>query len=117
MEIYFMLRGSASEIITMYHKLIGFSMVPPYYALGFWTGSNAYNTQNQFTSMLNTYESLYIPVEGVMIDNYYSANSVFTVDSSNYQDLKGFTDGLNSNNQHVILGINSGIVNNNAFPY
>mmetsp|Transcript_30770 Transcript_30770/g.30260 ORF Transcript_30770/g.30260 Transcript_30770/m.30260 type:complete len:99 (-) Transcript_30770:225-521(-) len=35
MEIYFMMRGSAQEILNRYHKIIGFPQVPPYYALGF----------------------------------------------------------------------------------
>jgi alpha-glucosidase (family GH31 glycosyl hydrolase) len=35
MEIYFIVRGSAQEILTKYHAMIGNSYVPPYYALGF----------------------------------------------------------------------------------
>jgi alpha-glucosidase (family GH31 glycosyl hydrolase) len=111
------MRGSASEIITMYHKLIGFSMVPPYYALGFWAGSSAYETQEEVEDMLNTYQSLYIPVEGVMIDDYYLPNEVFTVNDVNFEDFKGFTDGLNANHQHVVVGINSGVANDPSYAY
>jgi alpha-glucosidase (family GH31 glycosyl hydrolase) len=43
--MYFIMRGTASEIISKYHALIGYSMMPPYYALGLFQGSNSYNTQ------------------------------------------------------------------------
>lgn len=33
-EVYVMMRGSAHDIITRYHAMIGFSQMPPYYALG-----------------------------------------------------------------------------------
>lgn len=35
MEMYFIMRGTADEIISKYHTLIGRSQVPPYFALGF----------------------------------------------------------------------------------
>lgn len=35
LEMYFIMRGTADEIIQKYHALIGYSMVPPYYALGY----------------------------------------------------------------------------------
>lgn len=35
LEIYFMMRGTAQEILARYHAIIGYSYVPPYFALGF----------------------------------------------------------------------------------
>lgn len=43
-EIYTIVRGKAEEIISKYHKMIGYSAMPPYYALGFYQGSNTYNS-------------------------------------------------------------------------
>lgn len=33
-EFYFIMRGSAYDIIKRYHAIIGYSVMPPYYALG-----------------------------------------------------------------------------------
>lgn len=44
LEFYVIMRGSAQEIISRYHNLVGMPMMPPYYALGVFHGSNSYNT-------------------------------------------------------------------------
>lgn len=43
-EIYTIMRGKAEDIISKYHTMIGYSQMPPYYGLGYFHGSNAYNT-------------------------------------------------------------------------
>jgi len=34
-EIYTIMRGKAEEVIAKYHAMIGYSAMPPYFALGF----------------------------------------------------------------------------------
>jgi len=34
-EVYTIMRGKVEDIISKYHGMIGYSMMPPYYALGF----------------------------------------------------------------------------------
>lgn len=43
LEFYVMVRGTAQEIVQRYHGLVGTPMMPPYYALGVFHGSNSYN--------------------------------------------------------------------------
>lgn len=118
MEIYFFMRGSAQDIVSMYHKMIGFSMVPPYYALGFFQASNQYNTQTQVSSMLSKYQNLYIPVEGVMLESYTAApGQVFTVNTASFPSFPAFSQSLNANNQHIIMGIDSGVANDPTFEF
>lgn len=42
--MYFIMRGLANEIIAKYHAMIGVPMVPPFYALGFFQGSDSYDS-------------------------------------------------------------------------
>mmetsp|Transcript_21981 Transcript_21981/g.16346 ORF Transcript_21981/g.16346 Transcript_21981/m.16346 type:complete len:85 (+) Transcript_21981:179-433(+) len=51
-------------------------------------------------------------LEGVIIDNYYqSPNELFTVSSTNFPDLSAFSASLASSNQHLLLGLMSGLTN------
>lgn len=59
-------------------------------------------------------------LEGVMIDNYNNgANHVFTVSTTGFPsaDLLTFTQQMNKNNQHVILGLASGVAKDTNFNY
>jgi alpha-glucosidase (family GH31 glycosyl hydrolase) len=43
-EIYTIMRGKVEDILGKYHGMIGYSTMPPFYALGLFQGSSAYNT-------------------------------------------------------------------------
>lgn len=44
LELYFIMPGTVNEVIKNYQSLIGLPMMPPYYALGLYVGSSAYNS-------------------------------------------------------------------------
>jgi alpha-glucosidase (family GH31 glycosyl hydrolase) len=44
--------------------------MPPYHALGFYQGSNAYTNIAQLTDVLTKYKSIGVPLEGLILDNY-----------------------------------------------
>jgi alpha-glucosidase (family GH31 glycosyl hydrolase) len=41
-EIYFMFKGSAKEIIKQYQNIVGLPALPPFWALGWHAASNNY---------------------------------------------------------------------------
>jgi alpha-glucosidase (family GH31 glycosyl hydrolase) len=45
-------------------------MMPPFYALGHFMGSNSYQTADDIASVVNDYLSDGIPIEGVFTDTY-----------------------------------------------
>jgi len=55
LEIYVFIRGSATDIVKRYHSLIGHSTMPPYYALGFFQGTDAYDMQMLVPYVLDGY--------------------------------------------------------------
>ncbi len=74
-EFYMIMRGSAQEIISRYHNLVGMPMMPPYYALGVFHGSNSYNTWSQIKSVYDNYNGgsttqAKIALEGVMVEEF-----------------------------------------------
>jgi alpha-glucosidase (family GH31 glycosyl hydrolase) len=44
--------------------------MPPYHALGFYQGSNAYTNTTQLTDVLANYTKIGVPLEGLILDNY-----------------------------------------------
>ena len=62
--------------------------------------------------MVDGYLGDTMALEGVLIDNYYAGpNQVFTVSDENFPELMKFADTLAETNQHVILGLMSGVAN------
>ena len=50
-EAYFILPGSAEEVIAQYYALVGMPMLPPFYSLGFFQGSGAYKSLDDLTKV------------------------------------------------------------------
>lgn len=92
--MYFIMRGKATEIIQKYHSMIGFSQMPPYYALGVFQGSNSYNKWSQVDDMFAKYKGISQAVEGVMIEDFNEQSHwSYTVNADNFPDL---TTGVNT---------------------
>ena len=69
-EIYTIMRGKADEIITKFQSMIGYSAMPPYHALGFYQGSNAYTSLQNVKDVVNGFSAPGVALEGLFIDNY-----------------------------------------------
>jgi alpha-glucosidase (family GH31 glycosyl hydrolase) len=64
------MRGKPEEIISKYHAMIGYSQMPPFYALGFFQGSSSYNTLDKVKAAVEGYLSLGVALEGVFLTAY-----------------------------------------------
>ena len=69
-EVYTIMRGKAEEIITKYHSMIGLSQMPPFYALGYFQGADAYNTLSSVSNVYQKYTDTQMAFEGVFLTNY-----------------------------------------------
>lgn len=70
-EMYATIKGSAKEIISWYQHQIGFPSLPPFYALGIFTGSQtdpAWANTTQIQSKIDAYIAASMPIEGVILD-------------------------------------------------
>lgn len=73
-EFYVLVRGTAQEVISRYHNMIGTPMLPPYYALGVFHGSNSYKKWSEFQSVYDNYNGAATgakqALEGVFVEDF-----------------------------------------------
>jgi len=84
-EFYVLMLGPAQDIVSRYHSIVGMPMMPPYYSLGVFHGSNSYKTWSQFKSIYDNYAGAFDgnkqALEGVFVENYeQQSHWTFTVD-------------------------------------
>ena len=83
--MYFIFEGSAKQIISRYHKIVGYPSLPPFYALGFYAGVQSVS---QLNSTLTLSNSTGLPLEGFWLNHAYMDNFMdFTLDTTNFGDL------------------------------
>ena len=74
MEFYVIMRGTAQEVISRYHTLVGMPMLPPYYALGVFHGSNSYNSWSKVKAVYDNYNGALTgdkqALEGVLVEEF-----------------------------------------------
>lgn len=110
LEVYFMFKGSAKSIISMYQNLVGKPNLPPMWALGWHASNNLHTNISLLMDTLNGYKNAEIPLEGVWIDLSYTKNgSEFTVNSTSWPNIKELTQSLQNEGKHVVLKVNPGL--------
>jgi alpha-glucosidase (family GH31 glycosyl hydrolase) len=70
-EFYVIMRGTAKAIIKWYQHQLGYPSLPPFYALGIFTGSQmdpAWADTTQIQSKIDAYIAANMPIEGVILD-------------------------------------------------
>jgi alpha-glucosidase (family GH31 glycosyl hydrolase) len=105
LEVYFIIRGTAQEIISRYQNIVGKSQMLPYYALGVFQSSKG--DPKGLQTLIKKYKDN-IPtllIEGYQIDNYYPKEQIFTVTDD--ATLKAVNTDLKNNKQKLLLGISA----------
>jgi len=109
-EMYFMLRGTAKEIIRSYQNMIGNAELPPFWALGWHSSAYAYKNQSDVEKNVAAYKNASIPLEGVWLDIPYMNNFAdFSVDKVAFPSLKNFTESIQAEGLKMIPIIDAGI--------
>jgi len=120
-EFFVFTKGDAKGIISQYQNFVGKPSLPPFWALGWHatTTANETSTLADVQSMVASYKSNSIPLEGVWLDVPYMDNyKSFTVDSTRFAGLSGFATDLKAANQKLVLIVGPGLQssdNENAY--
>lgn len=106
-----MMRGSAKFIIQKYQHQIGYPSLPPYHALGIYTGSQldpAWANPEEIQKKVEAYIAANMPIEGVLLDQYTAYKFCpFQADKSfNIADMQTF---LHGKDMKMYLAIQAGI--------
>lgn len=109
-DVYFMMKGSAKEVIRMYQNIIGKPSLPPFWALGWHSASYGYFTLDQVKENYDNYNKDNLPIEGVWLDiKYMDDYKDFSVDGTNFKDLKTFTTDIQKAGSKMIVIVDAGI--------
>ena len=97
-EIYFMFKGTAKQIISQYQNLIGKPSLPPMWSLGWHASAYAYKTLADVKENIEGYKNANIPLEGIWFDiPYMSGFSDFSINQTAFPDVKAFADEIHAN--------------------
>ncbi|UJR12095.1 hypothetical protein I4U23_016273 [Adineta vaga] len=104
LDFFVFLGPSPEQVIQQYTWLVGRSMMPPYWSLGFhlcrWGYGNL--THMQEVNQRNRDAGVPLDVQYADID-YMDANKIFTVDPINYRGLKEYFLQLNAIGIRIII--------------
>jgi alpha-glucosidase (family GH31 glycosyl hydrolase) len=122
LEFYVIMLGNAQNIVSRYQSLVGMPMMPPYYALGVFHGSNSYDRWSQFKSVYDNYNGSATgekqALEGVFVEKYnQKAHWTFTVDTDKYPNIAGEVDNIHSRNQRIIFGASLALNPDTQYPW
>lgn len=119
MEIYFMFKGSAKQIIAKYQSLVGKPVLPPLWALGWHASSSSYKSNMELLQIMMSYNSKKIPLEVLwfgadLMDDYQA----FSVNETAFPDMTNFTNALHIANMRAVVQAPTGMNSEDATnPY
>jgi alpha-glucosidase len=67
-EIYFIMKGSAKDVIKRYQNLVGKPSLPPLWSLGWQMGGTAFESQSDYFDLIGYHDISRYPLETVWID-------------------------------------------------
>jgi len=111
MEMYIIMRGSAKFIIQKYQHQIGRPALPPFYALGIYTGSQldpAWGSPTEIYKKIDSYIAANMPIEGVVLDQYTHEN-ICPFQSALGFNLAEMRGNLTKNKMKMYLSVQAGI--------
>ena len=122
LEFYFLMQGTAQEIVSRYHAMVGMPVLPPYYALGVFHGSNAYDSWSAINAVDNNYNGSATgekqALEGVFVETFNQKQHwTFTVNTDKFPNLGVEVDKIHGSNQRIIFGASMALNPDNSFPW
>jgi alpha-glucosidase (family GH31 glycosyl hydrolase) len=86
--------------------------LPPLWALGWHASEKSWKTLEDVRKTVENYNSNGLPLEAIELHGRYMQNySSFTVDSTNFDQLKEFTDQLHQAGRRLVLVLFGGLSN------
>jgi alpha-glucosidase (family GH31 glycosyl hydrolase) len=114
-DLYLFYGESPEEVISKYQKIIGFSALPPFWALGWQQSRWGIRNDTYLKSIVDKYESYQLPLDVVWADiDYMDEYRDFTVDKSRYGGLPNLVKYLHARDKYFVPILDIGIPFNKA---
>jgi alpha-glucosidase (family GH31 glycosyl hydrolase) len=103
LEFYVLMLGNAQDIVSRYHAMVGMPVMPPYYALGVFHGSNKYDSWSQIKAVYDNYNGTLTgekqALEGVFVETFnQKPHWSFTVNNDRFPNLGAEVDKIHGRN-------------------
>lgn len=108
-EAFFILPGSAEEVIRQYQMIVGLPAMPPINALGFYQGSDSYTQLSDFAAVDKKYSDQHFIVEGYNLDQWNQAGELFSLNETAFAGVKDWVASLQKDGRSLIVGLIEGI--------
>jgi alpha-D-xyloside xylohydrolase len=111
-DMYVFIGPAGDDVIEQYTAVVGRSMMPPYWSLGFHQCKYGYNTIYEVEDVVDNYAKSGIPLDTAWIDiDYMTLYRDFTSDPNSFPiaEVAGFIDKLHKQGQRFVEIIDPGI--------
>ncbi|KAL1778054.1 sucrase-isomaltase, intestinal, partial [Sigmodon hispidus] len=115
---FYMFLGPTPEVATkQYHEVIGYPVMPPYWALGFQLCRYGYRNTSEIEQLYNDMVTAKIPYDVQYTDiNYMERQLDFTI-GERFKDLPQFVDRIRAEGMKYIIILDPAISGNETKPY
>jgi len=116
LDFFVFLGPKPEQVIEQYTWLIGRSMLPPYWSLGFQLSRWEYSNLTHMKMINQRNRQLGIPLDVQHADiDYMDKQKDFTVDQVNYRGLKEYFQELHQQGLRTIIILDPGIANSDSY--
>ncbi|KAL4657912.1 lysosomal alpha-glucosidase [Arapaima gigas] len=110
LDLYIFLGPDPQDVVRQYHEVIGFPMMPPYWALGFHLCRWGYTSTNATREVVRRMRDAGFPLDVQWNDlDYAESQRVFTFDPQRFADLPAMVDEFHQQGLKYILILDPGI--------
>jgi alpha-glucosidase (family GH31 glycosyl hydrolase) len=122
LEFYVIMLGNAQDIISRYHSMVGMPVMPAYYSLGVFHGSNSYDSWSAINTVYNNYNGSATgekqALEGVFVETFnQKPHWTFTVNTDKFPNIADEVDKIHARNQRIIFGASTALNPDNSYPW
>lgn len=108
-DIYFF-KGTFSEIVTTFRKMIGKSYVPPKWAFGYQQSRWSYEDHEAVLEIANRFDAEDIPCDAIYMDiDYMEDFKDFTISDMRFPNFKDFVQMLKARDIKLVPIIDAGV--------
>lgn len=111
LDFFVFLGPQPERVIEQYTWLVGRSILPPYWSLGFQLSRWDYSNLTHMKMIHQRNRDAGVPLDVLYADiDYMDAEKVFTVDMDNYRGLKEYFEELNADGIRTIIIVDPGMI-------
>eukprot|EP00794_Sanderia_malayensis_P012061 gene12061-13304_t len=115
LDFYFFMGPTPNDVIEQYTNVIGTSVVPPYWSLGFHLCRWGYGTLSRMQEVDKRMKDNNIPLDTQWNDIEYMQDHLdFTIGNEKWSGLPEYVNQLHANGMHYVMIVDPGISNTHS---